>query len=159
MQSWGILIIEYYIIVVESWTSIRIVNEYRRTFVTWMVSFIHSCFIAVDDDGNMQCLRVDGCCGRAQWVLQIIGHYREESIHQETDSHQLRQNGNSAWSICCGKIVVEQWYPVVWPDINLAIYTTFFIYTTGLIASHMDSGNPPSGSPKLTQRLYHTTSG
>ena len=115
MQSWFILITEYYITVVESWTSIsvRFVNEYRRTL-----------FCNVNDIGRilirvslpmttigmrMQCLRVDGCCGRVQWVLKVIEHYREESVHQETDSRPLRQNGNSAWSICCGKVIVEEW--------------------------------------------------
>jgi len=57
---------------------------------------------------EMQCPRGDGCCGRvsitSHWTLQGRVY-----VHQETDSHLLRQNGNSAWCICCGKIIVEEW--------------------------------------------------
>jgi len=87
-------------------------------------------FIAVDDAGN--------CAVLTRWWLlwtstvSITSHWTLQGrvyVHQETDSHPLRQNGNTALSICCGKITVEEWscclagHPI-WQYLQLSYYTT-----------------------------------
>ena len=73
-------------------------------------------------------VRGDGCCGRVQWVLQVIGHYREKSTPGNWQSPGIAIERK----LCLIHYAVIKllWKsdPAVWPDIQFGDIYNFLIY-------------------------------